>query len=73
MTITILGAGCGKAALTEEARRALEEAELVIGAKRLLDDLQTAIFDGDTSGAQGLCKRAQSVLAERNRICKLNK
>lgn len=45
------------------------EAEL----KRLLDDLQTAIFDGDTSGAQGLCKRAQSVLAERNRICKLNK
>ena len=45
------------------------EAEL----KRLLDDLQTAIFDGDISGAQGLYKRAQSVLAERNRICKLNK
>ena len=42
MTITILGAGCGKAALTEEARRALEEAELVVGAKRLLDDLSPA-------------------------------
>ena len=45
------------------------EAEL----KRLLTELQTALFDSDTSGAAGLCKQAQSVLAERNRICKLNK
>jgi len=45
------------------------EAEL----KRLLTELQTALFDGDTSGATGLCKQAQGVLAERNRICKLNK
>lgn len=45
------------------------EAEL----KRLLTELQTALFDGDTSGAAGLCKQAQTVLAERNRICKLNK
>ncbi len=39
MTITILGVGCGSAALTAEAKKALAEAELVIGAKRLLDDL----------------------------------
>ena len=48
---------------------AASEAEL----KRLLTELQTALFDGDTSGATGLCKQAQIVLAERNRICKLNK
>ena len=48
---------------------AASEAEL----KRLLTELQTALFDGDTSGATGLCKQAQGVLAERNRICKLNK
>ena len=48
---------------------AASEAEL----KRLLTELQTALFDGDTSGSAGLCKQAQTVLAERNRICKLNK
>ena len=46
-----------------------KEAEL----KRLLDELQTALVDGDFAGIGGLCKQAQNVLAERNRICKLNK
>lgn len=41
--------------------------------KRLLTELQTALFDGDVSGASGLCEQAQGVLAERNRICMLNK
>ena len=45
------------------------EAEL----KSLLDELQTALVEGDFSGIGGLCKQAQNVLAERNRICKLNK
>lgn len=45
------------------------EAEL----KHLLDELQTALVDGDFAGIGGLCKQAQNVLAERNRICKLNK
>lgn len=45
------------------------EAEL----KHLLDELQNALLDGDTAGVCGLCKQAQNVLAERNRICKLNK
>ena len=42
MTITIIAAGCGSAALTAQAQKALAEAELVVGAKRLLDDLSPA-------------------------------
>lgn len=51
------------------AATAEKEAEL----KHLLDELQTALVDGDFAGIGGLCKQAQNVLAERNRICKLNK
>lgn len=51
------------------AATAESEAEL----KRLLDELQSALLDGDTTGIIGLCKQTQNVLAERNRICKLNK
>lgn len=39
MKITLIGAGCGASALTEEARRALSESQLVLGAKRLLETL----------------------------------
>ena len=42
MTITIIAAGCGSAMLTAQAQKALAEAELVVGAKRLLDDLSPA-------------------------------
>lgn len=45
------------------------EAEL----KHLLDELQTALLDCDYAAIDGLCKQAQNLLAERNRICKLNK
>lgn len=45
------------------------EAEL----KSLMDELQNALLDGDTSGISGLCRQAQNVLDERNRICKLHK
>ena len=41
--------------------------------KQLMEELQNAMLDGDTAGISGLCKQAQNVLAERNRICKLNK
>ncbi len=41
--------------------------------KQLMEELQNAMLDGDTSGISRLCKQAQNVLAERNRICKLNK
>ena len=53
MTITILGAGCGRAALTAEAQKALAEAELVVGAERLLGDLSPA------------CKTAAEISSER--------
>lgn len=39
MNITLIGAGCGASALTGEARRALSNAQLVLGAKRLLETL----------------------------------
>ena len=45
------------------------EAEL----KSLMDELQNALLDDDNAGISGLCKQAENVLAERNRICKLNK
>ena len=45
------------------------EAEL----KRLLDELQNALLEGDFAGVSGLSKQALNILDERNRICKLNK
>ena len=39
----------------------------------LTEELQRAILDGDIPGALGLCRKAQAALAERNRLCKLNK
>lgn len=71
-----LGAELGK--LSDELRfsdpvsseaTADSEAELA----SLLDELQRAILESDATGASGLCKKARAVLAERNRICKLNK
>ncbi len=45
------------------------EAEL----KTVLDEIQRAIVDGDNASVTPLCKKAAAVLAERNRLCKLNK
>ena len=38
-----------------------------------MDELQRAILENDKSGSIGICKKAVAVLAERNRLCKLNK
>lgn len=38
-----------------------------------VDELQTAIVDGDRDTILTLCRKASNVLSERNRICKLNK
>ncbi len=38
-----------------------------------MQDLQTAVVDADNAAAMQLCKRAQNLLTERNRLCKLNK
>lgn len=50
---------------------ALEESERDLDA--CLKELQQAVVDGDSAVALTLCKRASAALAERNRLCKLNK
>ena len=39
----------------------------------LTDALQQAVVDGDEAAAITLCRKASVTLAERNRLCKLNK
>lgn len=50
---------------------ALEETERDLTA--VVDELQAAIVDGDSEATRQLCRKASAILAERNRICKLNK
>ncbi len=50
---------------------AVAEAEADLTA--LVDELQTAYVDGDNEAMAQLCRKASALLAERNRICKLNK
>ena len=38
-----------------------------------IEELQKAIVDGDNTSALTICKKTSGILAERNRICKLNK
>ena len=38
-----------------------------------VDELQAAYIDGDQEAVAQLCRKAAALLAERNRICKLNK
>ena len=38
-----------------------------------MQDLQAAVVDADKAAAIQLCNRAQNLLTERNRLCKLNK
>ena len=38
-----------------------------------LDELQTAVVDGDDTAAKQLCVKIEAKLNERNRLCKLNK
>lgn len=49
----------------------LREIEADLSA--VVDELQTAIVDGDSIIIKQLCRKAAAVLAERNRLCKLNK
>ena len=45
------------------------EADLVAA----VDELQSAAVDGDSASVKQLCRKASGILAERNRLCKLNK
>ena len=38
-----------------------------------VDELQSATVDGDSASVKQLCRKASGILAERNRLCKLNK
>ena len=50
---------------------AIADAEADLAAA--VDDLQQAVVDGDTESIKILCRKADALLAERNRLCKLNK
>ena len=50
---------------------AIAEAEADLAAA--VDQLQTAHVDGDKDAMAQLCRKASALLAERNRLCKLNK
>ena len=39
----------------------------------LIDELQAAVVDGEEKTIRQLCRKASAALAERNRLCKLNK
>ena len=65
-------------ALAEEFRysdpvssEAIADAEADLTAA--VDELQAAYVDGDNEAMVQLCRKAAALLAERNRICKLNK
>lgn len=53
------------------SNEALEQIEGELEA--LVDEIQQAIIDGDIASADSLLKKATLTLAERNRLCKLNK
>ncbi len=50
---------------------ALAEIERDLSAA--VEELQSAIVDGDNGAALQLVKKADNLLKERNRLCKLNK
>ena len=50
---------------------AIADAEADLAA--VVDELQSAYVDGDSDAVAQLCRKASALLAERNRLCKLNK
>ena len=50
---------------------AIADAEADLAAA--VDQLQAAFVDGDNEAMAQLCRKASALLAERNRLCKLNK
>ena len=48
-------------------------AEIDLDLSAAVDNLQTAIVDGDNIAIRQLAQKADNVLSERNRLCKLNK
>ena len=51
-----------------------EDMEAIEGElSAVVDELQQAVVDGDAAAVKQLCRKATTVLAERNRLCKLSK
>ena len=50
-----------------------ETAALETDLTAAVDELQAAVVDGDNAAAKQLCVKIEAALAERNRLCKLNK
>ena len=48
-------------------------AEIDLDLSAAVDNLQSAIIDGDNIAIRQLAQKADNVLSERNRLCKLNK
>lgn len=48
-------------------------AEIDLDLSAAVDNLQSAIVDGDNTEIRQLAQKADNVLSERNRLCKLNK
>ena len=53
------------------SNKAIADVEADLSAA--VDKLQIAYVDGDGEAVAQLCKKASAILAERNRLCKLNK
>ena len=53
------------------SKPALAESEAELAA--MMQELQSAVVDGDSTAVTDLCRRVSAHLAERNRLCKLNK
>ena len=53
------------------SNEAIADAEADLAAA--VDELQSAYVDGDSEAMAKLCRKASALLAERNRLCKLNK
>lgn len=47
--------------------------DIEVDLRAVVDELQAAVVDGDSSAAKQLCRKASGILVERNRLCKLNK
>ncbi len=80
-----MAAQCDNADAAAEVRKFAEElrysdpvsgdalAEIEADLSAAVDELQSAVVDGDSNVIRLLCRKASAVLAERNRLCKLNK
>ena len=48
-------------------------ADVEVDLVAVVDELQAAFVEGDDLTVEKLCRKASALLAERNRLCKLNK